>query len=129
MEKKTVIVENMRAVGMHHHGPLQLIVEGRYKLTWEPHNIHDLGNAMAVIDHKSKTRAYLTRNDAKLISTFCYANVLLGHIFCKPIVNAHVELQALGPQQECRLKFSVDSSNMAFVQHVLDEQGCTYKII
>ena len=57
MSSKHIIVNHLRAVGMHHHGPKELTVNGKYTLEWEPHCIHDLGNAMAVKDLHGITRA------------------------------------------------------------------------
>ena len=129
MSSKHIIVNHLRAVGMHHHGSKELTVNGKYTLEWEPHCIHDLGNAMAVKDHHGITRAYLARPDAYVISSLCYGDVVQGTIFCKPVTESHVEYQHLGPQHECRLKFKTLSSQLPFISYVLEGASINYSIV
>ncbi len=81
------IIKNIRAVGMHHHGPPDLMVNG---LKWEPENLEDLGNAIAVHDRFGKRRAYLTRSDAKAISTLFYGNAIENSFMCIPVSQSQV---------------------------------------
>jgi hypothetical protein len=104
MSQHVIVIHNMRAVGMHHHGPRPLFVGGRYCLRWEPDCVYDLGNAMAVLDHKGKVRAYLTRQDAAIVSMLCQADCVQWRMYCKPMVNAHVVQQNFGPQQESKIQ-------------------------
>ena len=128
MSEKQITVDNVRAVGMHHHGPKELIVGGRYWLTWEPDCLFDLGNAMAVRDHHGFIRAYLTRTDAYAISSLYYADVVQGRCLCKPVTEAHVMSQQLGPQHECRLKFKTLDIHIPFIAHVLTQANITYSL-
>ena len=119
-------VKNMRAVGMHHHGPTSLFIGGLYFLLWEPENPEDFGNATAIHDKQGKCRAYLTRKDAAIISTLFYGNSIEGVVKCMPIVSPHVEKQKLGPQQECVLTFEVCDRETDFVSYVLTSRGCSF---
>ena len=56
---KHIVVHDMRAVGMHHYGSTKLIVGGRYTTKWEPDCLYDLGNAMAILDHKKCVKLYI----------------------------------------------------------------------
>ena len=112
----TFMVKNMRAVGMHHHGPSALSLNTNYRLSWEPDCPEDLGNAMAVRDCRSNIRAYLTRKDAAVISDLCFAGVVVGKMIVRTIVIPHCVEQKLGPQQECSVRFNVKTTNAAFVE-------------
>ena len=104
------IVHDMRAVGMHHHGPKELVVGAMYRLKWEPDNVTDIGNAMAVLDMEGQTRAYLTREDAKTVSTLVYSGAIEHDIIqCIPVNTSHVVTQKLGPQHECNLMLRASS--------------------
>jgi len=119
-------VSNLRAVGMHHHGPLSLVVGKLYSLVWEPYNPQDLGNAMAVTDEMGLTRAYLTRSDAKVVSTLCYGDAVDGNISCLPVTETHVELHNLGPQHECIIKFKAKNGEEEFVKEILQINNCVF---
>lgn len=116
----------MRAVGMHHHCPTSLFIGASYILKWEPENPEDFGNATAIHDTQGFRRAYLTRKDARIISTLFYGDSVQGDISCTPLVPAHVEKQQLGPQQECTLTFKATEQDSNFVRHVLQSGGCIF---
>ena len=124
-----IVIENMRAVGMHHHGGTTLTINGRYSCIWEPECVYDLGNAMAVKDHRRIVRAYLARSDAYVVSSLCYANIIHGVILCRPTNDPHVVLQQLGPQIECRLKFKTKSKDLPLVKEFLDNANFVYTIV
>jgi len=118
-------INSVRAVGMHHHGPPDLILEEHY-LKWEPENPKDLGNAVAIYDHHGKRRAYLTRDDAKIISDLYYGDCVNGYIICKPYVQGHVVCHTLGPQQECQLIFTAKNTELDFVHAILKSGNVQY---
>jgi len=122
----TFLVKNMRAVGMHHHGPAQLIVNANYCLRWEPECLQDLGNAIALYDCKGKTRAYLTRKDAAVISDLFFAGIVCGTMVGKTCVLAHCVEQKLGPQQECTLQFKVAMKDVLFVEMLFKENNFVF---
>ena len=124
-----VVVRNVRAVGMHHHGPRSLTVNGRYSLQWDPDCIHDLGNAVAVVDRKGITRAYLARDDAHVIASLFCANVIAGRVVCKPTTEAHVVTQQRGPQHECDFTFKTDTDHVPFIDTVLNNGNINYTLI
>lgn len=122
------IVHDMRAVGMHHHGPKELVVGGMYNLKWEPDNVTDIGNAMAVLDMKGHTRAYLAREDAKIVSTLVYSRAIKHDMIqCIPVNTSHVVTQKLGPQHECNLMFRASSGETDFVAAILTNGHCTFE--
>ena len=51
MPYKTIIISDMRAVGMHHWGDNELFVGAKYTVQWEPECPFDPGNAMAIYNH------------------------------------------------------------------------------
>ncbi len=130
MSTKQVIVQGVRAVGMHHHGASSLVVNGLYTLRYEPDCLYDLGNAIAVHDHHGIKRAYLARDDAYFISSLFYADLPVGKVLMKPKTDAHVVQQHLGPQHECDFKFTMANNNVNinFVEQILNEANITYSI-
>ena len=104
-----VKLENMRAVGMHHWGPPALDIESMYSLTWEPECRQDPGNAVAIYDCDHIKRAYLTRDDAKIVSTIISKGYPRScFVALKPVSEAHCVSQHLGPQHECDIWFKTD---------------------
>ena len=123
----TFVVKNMRAVGMHHHGPPQLTLNANYRLVWEPECIHDLGNAIAICNSRARVQAYLTRKDAAVISDLFFADILEGTMLAKTSVEPHCVEQKLGPQQECSVKFKVLNKNSSFVELLFNKHSFTYE--
>ena len=122
----TYTIHNMRAVGMHHHGPRELLLHGRYHLQWEPDNPKDLGNAVAIHDWSNQRRAYLTRDDAKVMSYLLYGKCAAGRVECVPQTEAHVVSYDLGPQHECTVKFSAEPKEHGFICVVLSKGKCKF---
>jgi hypothetical protein len=117
----------MRAVGMHHWGPPKLIVDGPYILSWEPECPYDPGNAMAIYDSKKKKRAYITRNDALILSTIWSKGLAVNDLMtCRPISSAHCVCYDLGPQHECIVGFRCKKEDLNSVRHILDAYMCQY---
>ena len=123
----TYLVHDMRAVGMHHHAPPELILHGKYQLKWEPSNPQDLGNAIEITDAQGMRRAYLTRRDAHTISMLFYGNSVYGTITCIPSSVAYVVQQKLGPQHDCTLHFSIDDSEHDYVAFILRRDNCNFE--
>jgi hypothetical protein len=122
-------VLNMRAVGMHHHGPRELALQTPYIFKWEPTCPHDLGNAVGIFDHRGALRAYLTRSDAAVMAKLFHAGVVEGRVVGKTTTPGHVEKRELGPQQECNLVFKVAECHASFVCAVFDTACVAYTLM
>ena len=97
---KNLIIHNMWAVGMHHHGTGQLAVGECYDIEPEPENKYDK-QAVRITDD-GITRAYLKRDNARIISKLFEAGV--GTIWkLKPKEEPVVKEYRTGPQQRCNL--------------------------
>lgn len=118
---KVIVVQNLRAVSMHHHVVAKkLILGARYHLVWEPECTFDPGNAVAVLDERNVVSAYLTREDAVIISRLFCANIIINNkVYCKTKVEPHVEKQDLGPQQECNIQFKIKDENLDIVTYII----------
>ena len=118
----TLVIRNLRAVGMHHHCPSkQLRLGQRYTAEWEPDCPHDLGNAVAIVDHGRRVRAYLARADAAIVSKLFCGEIVEGKMYCVTRVLPHVEVHNLGPQQECTVQCSVLDVNKHVAQSMIQE--------
>ena len=118
---KVILIRNVRVVGMHHHVLTKRLQLGmRYQMMWEPDCIHDPGNAVGIKNAKKQTNAYITREDAAIISRlFCAGVVLNNTMYCKTHVQPHVEYHDLGPQQECNVQFKVDVKDLELATHII----------
>ena len=129
MPYQTVILKEMRAVGMHHWGPPILLVNEPYTLKWEPECPHDPGNAMAIYDPDHIKKAYITRTDAKILSHIWSKDLVINHMMiCIPYTKAHCVCYDLGPQHECDIKFRVNVSDIERVKHFLTLYQCEFEI-
>lgn len=109
----TLVLKDIRAVGMHHHCLIkQLDLGMKYTAQWEPICVYDPGNAIAVKDHRNITRAYFTREDAAIVSRLFCANVIVGKMYVTTRVERHVEVQNLGPQQECVIQCKIKTTDL-----------------
>ena len=82
---KTVAVYAVYVVGMHHWGGHELCVGDFYFIKDEPENTKDK-NAIAIFaDNEFKyKRAYLSRDDASVVSNLITENLICGKIYLKP---------------------------------------------
>ena len=129
MPYKTVSIYNMRAVGMHHWGDPRLLVGGAYTLEWEPDCPYDPGNAMAIYDWDKTKRAYLTRQDAAIVSRLWVREFAIAEMMaCIPHTEAHCVLFDLGPQHECEVRFRVKDEKLSELKRILDIHQCAYNV-
>ena len=94
---------------MHHYGATELALNTSYTFKWDPFCPYDLG----VI------KAYLTREDAAVISELFHGSVIQGKVIGKTFVNAHMCKHDLGPQQEFSLVFKVAQKYDCYVSSLL----------
>ena len=118
---KVIVLSNIRAVGMHHHCDSKALVLGaRYRCIWEPDCKYDPSNAVAVIDHRNRIAAYLTRADAAIISRlFCAGIVVGGRMYCVTNTLRRVVQHDLGPQQECTVQLKVEEDKLELAQNLI----------
>ena len=101
-----ITIYKMRAVGMHHWGQRSLDLTEKYSVKWEPECSFDPGNAMAIYDSQHNKRAYITREDAKILSTIMSKGYPCGKMMAlQAKTSAHCVQQKLGPQHECTIWF------------------------
>ena len=95
-----LLINDMWAVGMHHHGARQLAVGEGYSLQPEPDNKFDK-YAVRITDG-GIARAYLKKDNAQIISKLFEVGV--GAIWkLKPKEDPVVKEYRTGPQQRCNL--------------------------
>lgn len=129
MEKKIVKIFNMRAVGMHHWGPPSLTIGDCYSLQWEPDCVYDIPNAMAIYDNTNIKRAYIARDDARILSRIWSQGMNMGALMgCKPLTNLHVVLHSLGPQHECTIAFKAMGRDIMRVETLLKAANVQYEM-
>ena len=104
---------------MHHYGATELALNTSYTFKWDPFCPYDLGNAVAMCYFRGLIKAYLTREDAAVISELFHGSVIQGKVIGKTFVNAHVCKHDLGPQQEFSLVFKVAQKYDCYVSSLL----------
>ena len=123
-----VKIKAMRAVGMHHWGRTTLDVGCPYTLKWEPLCEYDPGNAVAIYDSYDIKRAYITREDAKVLSKIFSKNIAIHDMMAlKPVTYAHCVCQELGPQHECTVIFHTNLSKRTMSAY-LEANNCTFRL-
>ena len=101
-----VQLDNILAVGMHHHGSRELHMGYRYKVWRESDNPVD-ANACAIVDC-DKVVAYLDRSSASCLSKIVAEGLLplkTSKIYIEPIYRAEVKSRKRGPQHTCFMIF------------------------
>ena len=122
-----LIIRNVWAVGMHHHGPRFLEIGDRYELLQDTHNRYDKHAIKITSD--GRTFAYLNRSNARVVSELMGLG-LCGLWLLKPKETPEVQSYKVGPQQRCNIGYTCkDIIAFELAKAYLDSQGLLYEVI
>lgn len=119
---KKVAVYTVYAVGMHHWGGHELCVGDVYFIKDEPENTKDK-NAIAIFadDELKYKRAYLSRDDASVVSQLIRENLTCGKIYLKPKSPAEKFQKRCGPKQRCNIGFMCAEESVDKIRELLSK--------
>jgi hypothetical protein len=121
-----VSVKNVEAVGMHHWGPKELVLNASYLLYAEKDNTEDC-NAVSVHElAASRTkRAYLSREWAKIVQPLLpYSQMAILKVREPAIVLIYDK----GPQHNCIAHLKCSDAQVTDVKNVLAYNNVAYTV-
>jgi hypothetical protein len=114
---KNVIIEGLFAVGMHHHG-LRALEVGAQSLNQTINLTKMLSPDIHIL--MLFLSAYLSSEDARLISDFCRNGMVEGPILIKPKFESVCRAR-VGPPQRCNVRFFTKNKHVKDIEKISNE--------
>lgn len=126
---KNVIIRNLYAVGMHHHGTKDLAIGPVY------YPRPDLGNpfdkcAIAIYDDKHYTNisAYLRREDARHVKKLFDNNFISGTCYLRAKGTPDKFNRFKGPLQSVSIGFKMPENKIEELKRLMNDLSLFYKV-